>query len=115
MLTSPSASDWAVPAQEGLYRLEGMLVWADTDAADVLCWVAADPDPDRWPVAVWSRFHAAWTVHPLGMAEFLVRLLRDEFEEWPLSDIGIKGAVAPRFLHDDDEEAAADLGRDPWD
>ncbi|MFG2820828.1 hypothetical protein ACGFX4_15530 [Kitasatospora sp. NPDC048365] len=48
------------------------------------------------------------------MAEFLVRLLRDRFEEWPLSDVGIQGGVAaPRFLHDD-EEAAADLGHDPW-
>ncbi|MEV6209368.1 SMI1/KNR4 family protein [Kitasatospora sp. NPDC051914] len=106
--------DWHDPAPEGLYRLEDMLVRAHTNAADVLCWVAAEPDPDRWPVAVWSRCHAAWTVYPFGMAEFLVGLLCDRFEEWPISDSGLRGDTSPRFLHDD-EEAAAELGTDPWD
>lgn len=110
-----TADDWEVSVQKGLYRVEDMLVWADTETADTLAWVAAESDPDRWPVAVWSRCRAAWTVYPFGMAEFLVRLLRDQFDEWPLSDIGIKGVAAPRFLHEDDEKAAADLGHSPWD
>ncbi|MGW7445130.1 hypothetical protein [Kitasatospora sp. NPDC054795] len=50
-----TADDWEVPAQKGLYRVEDMLVRADTEAADTLARVAADPDPDRRPVAVRSR------------------------------------------------------------
>ncbi|MGW4696865.1 hypothetical protein ACWEO1_31300 [Kitasatospora cineracea] len=48
------------------------------------------------------------------MAEFLVRLLRDEFEEWPLSDVSFRGAGTARFLHEDDEDPSADPGSGPW-
>ncbi|MEU3498603.1 hypothetical protein ABZ747_34575 [Kitasatospora cineracea] len=107
-----TADDWNLPEQKGLYRVEDMLVWGITEA-DVLTWVAVGPDPDRWPVAVWARQHSAWTVYPVGMAEFLVRLLRDEFEEWPLSDVSFRGASTARFLHEDDEDPDADLGSGP--
>ncbi|MFD4656190.1 hypothetical protein ACFWP2_11240 [Kitasatospora sp. NPDC058444] len=114
MLVDDSAIDWYDTAQVGLHRLEDMLVWGDTEAADILCWIAADPDPDRWPVALYSRFHAAWLVYSCGMTEFLLRLLRNEFEEWPLSDVGLRTISDPRFLHDRDEETAWEQGINPW-
>ncbi|WP_052707759.1 hypothetical protein [Streptomyces rubellomurinus] len=108
-----SAEDWRDPAQAGLYHLEDMLLWGITEE-DFLCWVTSDENPDRWPVAVYSRCHAAWSVYPYGMVEFLLRLFRDGFDEWPISDMGLRSISEPRFLHDTDEEAGWELQERPW-
>ncbi|UKZ02981.1 hypothetical protein BOQ63_002300 (plasmid) [Streptomyces viridifaciens] len=113
MLASGGADSWRDPAQAGLYRLEDMLLWGWTEQ-DSLCWITFDENPDCWPVAVYSRFHAAWSVYPFGMAEFLSRLLRDDFDEWPISDVGLRTVSQPRFLHDKDEEAGWELQERPW-
>ncbi|MFD7497707.1 hypothetical protein ACFV8T_36110 [Streptomyces sp. NPDC059832] len=113
-LADTTVNNWAAPVQAGEYRLEDLLIWGETTAADTFAWIAADSDPDRWPVAVYSRFELAWSVYPGGMAEFLLRLLRDGFEEWPISDTSLRGVTRPRFLHDQDEEAAWESGTNPW-
>lgn len=112
MLASESADSWVDPAQAGLYRLEDMLLWGWTEQ-DFLCWIISGEEPDCWPVAVYSRFRAAWSVYPFGMAEFLSRLLRDEFDEWPISDAGLRTVSQPWFLHDKDEETGWDLQERP--
>lgn len=112
-LADRSVNRWA-PAEKGRHRLEDLLIWGETAAADTLCWITTDPDPDRWPVAVYSRGDLEWSVYPCGMAEFLLGLLRDEWQPWPISDSSIQDMVNPRFLHDKDEEASYEVGVDPW-
>ncbi|MGK4586128.1 hypothetical protein [Kitasatospora sp. HPMI-4] len=114
-LADDTVNRWSDPSQTGRHRLEDLLIWGETAAADTLCWIATDPAADQWPVAVYSRSTLAWSVYPGGMAEFLLRLLRDEFEEWPISDDSLRDISRPRFLHDKDEEAAWELGVNPWD
>ncbi|MFD8696409.1 SMI1/KNR4 family protein [Kitasatospora purpeofusca] len=108
-----AVNQWA-PADRGRYRLEDLLIWGWTGAADTLCWITADPDPDRWPVAVYSRGDHEWSVYPCGMAEFLLKLLRDEWPQCPISDSSLQGMPDPRFLHNKDEAAAWELGNNPW-
>ncbi|WP_328399898.1 hypothetical protein [Nocardia sp. NBC_00403] len=112
-LTNAEVNQWAPPDQ-GRYRLEDLLIWGGTAAADTLCWITADPDPDRWPVAVYTHLDLEWTVYPCGMAEFLLKLLRNEWPRWPLSDAGLEDDPDPRFLHDKDEAAGYEAGLDPW-
>ncbi|MEV0028639.1 hypothetical protein [Nocardia sp. NPDC050793] len=112
-LTADEVNQWAL-ADRGRYRLEDLLIWGGTAAADTLCWITTDPDPDRWPVAVYSRGDLEWSVYPCGMAEFLLELLRNEWQRWPISDDSLQDAVDPRFLHDKDEAASYEAGLDPW-
>ncbi|MER6399627.1 hypothetical protein ABT263_26810 [Kitasatospora sp. NPDC001603] len=112
-LADYAANQWA-PADRGQYRLEDLLIWGGTAAADTLCWITTDPDPDRWPVAVYSRLNLEWSVYPCGMAEFLLELLRDEWQQWPISDSSLQGMADPRFLHDKDEAAEWESGNNPW-
>ncbi|WP_424212039.1 SMI1/KNR4 family protein [Streptomyces sp. BI20] len=64
---------------------ESILAWGVTSAADVLCWLTTDPDPDRWPVLVCGREAAdGFAVYPYGMVEFLRRLCADEFDVSPV-------------------------------
>ncbi|MEV7774569.1 hypothetical protein [Kitasatospora sp. NPDC086791] len=112
-LADSTLRHWSDPAA-GVHRLEDMLIWGTTAGADTLCWVTTDPDSNRWPVAVYKRVDAGWSVYPCGMAEFLLRLLRDDFEEWPLSDISLPDIPVPRFLHYKDQAAARGRFEDPW-
>ncbi|WP_157762079.1 hypothetical protein [Nocardia yamanashiensis] len=105
--------EWA-PADRGRYRREDLLIWGGTCTGDTLCWVTTDPDPDRWPVAVYARGRLEWAVYPCGMAEFLVKLLRNEWPRNPISDDSFESLVAPRFQHEKDESAAYVAGVDPW-
>lgn len=102
------------PEERGRHPLTDLLVWGGTAAADTLCWITTDPDPDRWPVAVYARGRGAWSVHPCGMAEFLAKLLRNEWPDWPISDDSLQDVEDPRFLHAADETAAHQDGLDPW-
>lgn len=56
---------------------ESIVAWGVTSGADIYCWVTGDDDPDRWPVLIFSRGDAVMRLVPLGMAEFLHRLLSD--------------------------------------
>ncbi|MFE3875766.1 hypothetical protein ACFXPX_15385 [Kitasatospora sp. NPDC059146] len=112
-LADESVNRWA-SADRDKHRLEDLLIWGWTAAADTLCWVTTDPDPGRWPVAVYSRGQLEWSVYPCGMAEFLLKLLRNEWRPWPISDSSLQDLVDPRFLHSTDEQASYEEGVDPW-
>ncbi|MFE2246652.1 SMI1/KNR4 family protein [Streptomyces lavendulae] len=56
---------------------ESIVAWGVTSGADIYCWVTTDEDPDRWPVLTYVRCADEMQLHPLGMAEFLRRLLDD--------------------------------------
>ncbi|MFJ3278446.1 SMI1/KNR4 family protein [Streptomyces halstedii] len=115
LVRAPSAYGREVRFGSYAYGSDHMLVWGETDSADVLAWVVLGPDPATWPVAVWVRGDAAWVVHPCGTAEFLGKLLRGEFPECPISDTSLVGIPSPRFLHDREEERLAEHGVHPWD
>ncbi|MEK2490895.1 SMI1/KNR4 family protein [Kitasatospora purpeofusca] len=108
-----AVNQWA-PADRGRYRLEDLLIWGGTAAGDTLCWITTDPDPDRWPVAVYARGDLEWSVYPCGMAEFLLKLLCDEWPRCPISDSSLQGVPDLRFLHNKDEAAAWELGNNSW-
>ncbi|RKE05012.1 hypothetical protein [Streptomyces sp. TLI_171] len=72
--------------------------WGDSDAADTLAWIAVDPDPDRWPVVVWSRSKGRWLVQESGMVDFLVGLLAGELAECPLSDRSLWGCPEQEYI-----------------
>ncbi|MFB6581722.1 SMI1/KNR4 family protein [Streptomyces sp. NPDC056402] len=58
---------------------ESIVAWGVTAGADIYCWVTTDDDPDRWPVLICGRHTSPeMQLHPLGMAEFLHKLLSDE-------------------------------------
>lgn len=113
VLESKSMSD-RNSAAGARYRLADMLLWGQTNGADALCWVTSDPDPERWPVAVWARQDGGWAVHECGMTEFLLRVLRADFAECPLSVTTLWGRGSARFLNFRDEERLLDEGVDPW-
>ncbi|MFE9928670.1 SMI1/KNR4 family protein [Streptomyces sp. NPDC005533] len=62
-----------------------ILAWGVTGGADILFWLTTGVNPDEWPVLVWERGLAAFTIHSCGMTEFLRKLLLDEFPVYPLS------------------------------
>ncbi|WP_369031161.1 MULTISPECIES: SMI1/KNR4 family protein [Streptomyces] len=74
---------------------EHILAWGYTSHADILCWLTSDPDPDKWPVLLFAR-HGSKTceVVPLGMVEFLRRLLVGE-----LASFSMEFTPEPRFEH----------------
>lgn len=113
-LESDSMNDWQDPSLGSRSALADMLVWGQTNGADALCWVASDPDPDRWPVAVWARQNGRWTVYECGMTEFILRVLRADFDVCPLSVSTLWGRGAARFLNFREEERYLDEGVDPW-
>ncbi|MET9652134.1 SMI1/KNR4 family protein [Streptomyces sp. JL2001] len=110
----PEANEWADARAAEKYRLEDLLVWGETDEADILCWIAEESDPDRWPVAVFSRSDAVWRVYECGMSEFIVRLLRAEFDPCPISTRRLSGLSRPRFLHTREEMRLREAGVNPW-
>jgi hypothetical protein len=56
----------------------GLLAWGSTDDGDCFFWLTQDPDPDRWPVVLWSRCEEAAHRFDGGMVEFLLAVLRGE-------------------------------------
>ncbi|WP_406194679.1 SMI1/KNR4 family protein [Kitasatospora sp. NBC_01560] len=95
-----------------------ILAWGTTSGPDMLCWLTTTEDPDDWPVLVIGRHtRPMFTVHPLGMAEFLLRLLGEDstaWERWPLS-IGRPLLVKPSagFVHWQVQEHRWRAGLDP--
>ncbi|MFJ8694896.1 SMI1/KNR4 family protein [Streptomyces roseolilacinus] len=92
---------------------EHLLAWGVTAGPDILCWLTSDADPDRWPVVVRGRHTSpTFTVHPCGMAEFLHRLLADEYDDPPVSLVFWDGAPV-RFVHWREEQRRYLEGLDP--
>ncbi|MFG2622550.1 hypothetical protein ACGFXC_33545 [Streptomyces sp. NPDC048507] len=105
---------WSSPQLAQRYPLAKMLIWGDTVGADTLCWFAEDPDPDAWPVAVFSRASLMWSVHHCGMSGFLAQVLSGDLLDSPLSDESLLGWGEARFLNFRDEKALYESGVDPW-
>ena len=96
---------------------EAVLAWGiGSSNPDLLGWLMTGSDPDQWPVVVWRR-HVAWGTPNLalfdyGMAAFLTRLLLAEFDQCPLSDVGLWGRVQP-FVHWREQQRRFLAGLDP--
>lgn len=114
VLRSDVLDAWQRTEDGPRHRLEDMLVWGETNGADALCWVTSDPDPDRWPVAVWARQSGGWAVYECGMTEFIARVLEGDFDECPLSVTTLWRRGSARFLNFREEERFLDEGVDPW-
>lgn len=114
LLEIPEANEWADPSVAEKYRLEDLLVWGETNEADVLAWITRGSTPEEWPVAVFSRSESTWSVHHCTMTKFLARLLHGEFDRCPISSKTLSGLAHPRFLHAREEARLKDLGINPW-
>ncbi|MFE9403996.1 hypothetical protein ACFYNY_19710 [Streptomyces sp. NPDC006530] len=113
-LADPLTGQWTDAEAAAAYNLEDMLIWGETAGADTLCWIASDKDPDAWPIAVYSRGDLAWTVYPCTLTEFILRIIRGDFDECPISDASLFGMESPRFLTVRQETALMDQGINPW-
>ncbi|MEU5162038.1 hypothetical protein AB0G74_20875 [Streptomyces sp. NPDC020875] len=81
-----------------------LIAWGVDAAADILCWDASLSHPDDWPVVVWNRGTGGWSRYDMGMAEFLFRTLRAEFDECPLGDTSLWGVGEAEFMSAADED-----------
>jgi hypothetical protein len=91
-----------------------LVAWGTDASADLLCWLTVEPDPDKWPVAIWKRGRNRWTVLDCGMAEFLLKVFRAELDENPLSDVALWGNASPVFISQAEEQRLRASGIDPW-
>ncbi|WP_330343351.1 SMI1/KNR4 family protein [Streptomyces longwoodensis] len=111
---SANAEDVWRTSRPEVAEVPRLITWGIDSSADILCWLATDSDPNKWPVLVWGRGDAQWTQYSCGMLEFLCRLFRAEFDECPLSDLSLWGTASPRFLHWAEEQRLRKAGIDPW-
>ncbi|KUM76303.1 SMI1/KNR4 family protein [Streptomyces sp. ISL-22] len=91
-----------------------LIAWGGDASADLLCWDASDEDPDRWPVLVYKRGEGLWRRYDCGMVQFLVRVLRAEFDECPLGDLSLWGRGSATFLNRREQQRLWKEGIDPW-
>jgi hypothetical protein len=96
------------PAGYGSPATPPVIAWGVNARADLLCWVTDEQDPERWPVAVWSRGALSWSVHDCGMLEYLVRLFRGEIDPMWADDDGVR-----RFVHVREVQRLLAAGIDP--
>ncbi|MFJ4859125.1 hypothetical protein [Streptomyces sp. NPDC088730] len=113
-LADPLTDRWTDTETAATYKVEDMLIWGETAGADTLCWITSGNDPDAWPIAVYRRGDLAWTVYPCNLTEFILRIIRGEFDECPISDESLFGMESPRFLTVQQEAELMNLGIDPW-
>ncbi|MFI5866348.1 hypothetical protein [Streptomyces sp. NPDC051546] len=97
VLALPEVNEWVDPRHAAIFNLADMMVWGDTTEADVLCWITKDEDPNKWPVAVYSH-RGEWSVHDFGMSDFLLRLLKGEFERNPTSLSSLFGRGEAKYI-----------------
>lgn len=100
------------PALSGLSP--ELIAWAVDASADILCWDASGDDPNTWTVLVYNRDDYEWSRYECGMVEFLVRVLRADFDECPLSDLSLWGSDSVRFLNDRERRRLRRQGLNPW-
>ncbi|MBT1190225.1 hypothetical protein HET69_41220 [Streptomyces sp. CJ_13] len=113
-LADPLTGQWTDTDAAAAYTVKDMLIWGETAGADTLCWITSDDDPDAWPIAVYSRGDLAWTVYPCTLTEFILRIIRGDFNECPISDESLLGMESPRFLTVRQEKELMDQGINPW-
>jgi hypothetical protein len=91
-----------------------LVAWGGSADADLLCWHASDPDPNRWTTVIWRRHWAepeCWMRFDCGMVELLRRYLQHEIPKFWISDLSYE---ASRFVHSRDERRWRLMGLDPW-
>ncbi|MGX1480196.1 UNVERIFIED_CONTAM: hypothetical protein RKD50_009004 [Streptomyces canus] len=115
------------PSFQDLWDREGGVpgITADSSAvlplgsgcnANELGWLMLDPDPDKWPVVAWRRQirygDSRWALFDCGMVDFLVKMMRAEFDDCPLGDASLWGVTAP-FVHWREQQRRWLAGLDP--
>jgi hypothetical protein len=58
---------------------DGLIPWGSTNEGDFFFWRRNGPDPDRWPVVVYSS-NLEWWEHEGGMVSLLVGLIDGSVE-----------------------------------
>lgn len=91
-----------------------LIPWGVDASADILCWDASGDDPERWPVLVCNRDDQLWRRYDVGMAGFLVRVLRGEFDACPLGGLALWNKGGAKFLNEREYQRLLDEGLDPW-
>ncbi|MFE4415574.1 SMI1/KNR4 family protein [Streptomyces sp. NPDC056821] len=91
-----------------------LIAWGVDSSADILCWDASGEDPGAWPVLVRNRGANLWRRYDCGTVEFLVRVLRAEFDKCPLGDLSLWGVGSALFLNASEERRRLEQGLDPW-
>ena len=91
-----------------------LIAWGADASADILCWDASGDDPERWPVLVYNRDDHLWRRYDVGMAGFLVRVMRGEFDECPLGGLALWNKGRAKFLNEREYQRLLDDGLDPW-
>lgn len=79
--------------------LRGLVLWGLSSGPEYCFWYADGPDPDTWPVAVYSRSSVAWTQYAGGFAAYLVALFSGGIES-PFS-FNFPRSRDPEFLYGD--------------
>ncbi|MET7810458.1 SMI1/KNR4 family protein [Streptomyces sp. NPDC005395] len=107
---------WTVePKRDFPVSSEPMLVaWGVDASADLLCWDTARPNPEDWPVIVWSRGDAVWRKYECGMLEFLGQVLRADLPSNPLGDEALWNTTPAKFVSKVEEARLLNEGIDPW-
>lgn len=67
-----------------------------------------------WPVLVYNRGDALWYRYDCGMVQFLLQVLRAEFDKCSLGDLSLWGRDSATFLNRREEERLWKKGVDPW-
>ncbi|GAA4761343.1 hypothetical protein GCM10023329_03300 [Streptomyces sanyensis] len=93
-----------------------VLPWGSGCNANELGWLMLDPDPNKWPVVAWRRQircgSSRWALFDCGMVDFLVKMMRAEFDVCPLGDASLWGTTAP-FVHWREQQRRWLVGLDP--
>lgn len=91
-----------------------LIAWGGTVDADLLCWYASDPDPNRWTTVIWRRHWASpecWMRFDCGMVELLRRYVQREIPHFWINDLRYEGS---RFVHNRDARRWRLMRLDPW-
>lgn len=115
-VTANAYANW--PEAEKEPQLVGadpvLIGWGGDGSADILCWDASGDDPDGWPVLMYKSDDWMWRRYDCGMVDFLLGVLRADFDECPLSDTSLWGIASVTLLPPSEELRLLRAGLDPW-
>ncbi len=108
-------ADAQLTAEHEEYEEPDLLIgWGVTTGSDLLCWHAADTDPNQWPTVIWRRHWAppdCWMRFDCGMVELLCRYVKHQIPDFWISDLRYPGS---RFVHSKDGRRYRRNHIDPW-